>query len=71
MIEEAGVDRSFWGFAVATAAHIHNRLPSRSHMDVAPLQHWTGHQPSLGHLRIFGSTAYTLVPEARRQKLDS
>ena len=71
MIEEAKVDRTFWGFAVAAAAHIHNRLPSRAHQDMAPLKHWTGNRPNLEHLRIFGSTTYTLIPEAKRQKLDS
>jgi len=71
MIEGAYLDKSFWGFAVATAAHIHNRLPSRSHQDLTPLQHWTGNPPSIGHLRVFGSITYALVPEARRQKLDS
>jgi len=28
MLHEAGLDKQFWGFAVTTAAHIHNRLPS-------------------------------------------
>ena len=71
MIEGAKVNRSFWGFAVATAAHIHNRVPSRAHHDLAPLEHWTGNRPRIWHLRIFGSVTYTLVPEEKRQKLDS
>jgi len=71
MIEEAKVDRTFWGFAVAAAPHIHNRLPSPPHQDIAPLEHWTGNRPNLEHLRILGSTTYTLIPEAKRPKLDS
>jgi len=71
MIEEAKLDNSFWGFAVATAAHIQNRLPSRSYQDLSPLTYWTGTQPSIGHLRTFGSVTHTLVPKEQRKKLDS
>jgi len=39
MLQEAGLDKAFWGFAVATAAHIHKRLPSRSHLDRSPLEY--------------------------------
>jgi len=39
MIEEAKLNKGLRGFAVATAAHIHNRLPSRSHHDQSPLEH--------------------------------
>jgi len=70
MVADAQLDKSFWGFAVATAAHIHNRLPSRAHGDLSPLEHWTGRVPSIGHLRVFGSVAHTLVPGAKRSKLD-
>ena len=60
----------FWGHAVLTAAHIHNRVPSHSHEDLSPLEHWTGKAPGIGHLRVFGSTAWVHIPKERRQKLD-
>jgi len=71
MLHEAGLDKQFWGFAVATAAHIHNRLPSRFHQDGSPLEHWTGKEPTIGYLRIFGSVTYTHIPKEKRGKLDS
>jgi len=70
MIANTNLEKSFWGFAVATAAHIHNRLPSRSHEDQSPLEFWTGRIPSIGHLRIFGSVTHTLIPKEQRKKLD-
>ena len=71
MLEDAKLDQQFWGFAVATAAHIHNRLPSRSHNDKSTLEPWSGEIPTLDYLRVFGSVAYTLVPTERTRKLDS
>jgi len=71
MLEDSKLEKQFWGFAVATAAHIHNRLPSRSHKDQWPLQHWTGEVSSIGHLWVFGSITDMLVPAERRKKLDS
>ena len=71
MKEDFKLKKEFWGYAVATAAHIHNRLPSRSHEDRSPLQHWTGTVPSIGYLRVFGSVTYTLVPAQKRSKFDA
>jgi len=49
MIEDSRLTKPFWGYAVTTAAHIHNRLPSRLHEYKSPLEHWTGETPSIGH----------------------
>lgn len=70
ILEDAKLDKGFWGYAVLTAAHIHNRLPSRSHDNLTPLEHWTGNAPGIGHLRVFGSTAWAHIPKETRQKLD-
>jgi len=70
MIVDADLEKGFWGFAVGTAAHIHNRLPSRSHDNKSPLEYWIGKPASLGHMRIFGSATYTLIPAEKRKKLD-
>lgn len=50
MIAGVKVNRTFWEFAVARAAHIHSRVPSRTYQDLAPLQHWTGNRPRIGPL---------------------
>jgi len=70
ILEDSGLGKQFWGHAVLTAGHIHNRLPSRSQNNPSPLEHWTGKLPEIGHLRIFGSTTWVHVPSERRQKLD-
>jgi len=70
ILEDSQLGKEFWGYAVLNATHIHNRLPSRSHNNISPLQHWTGKIPEIGHLRIFGSTTWMHVPSERRQKLD-
>ena len=70
ILEDSGLGKEFWGHAVLTAAHIHNRLPSRSYNNLSPLEHWTGKLSKIGHLRIFGSTTWVHVPSERRQKVD-
>ena len=71
ILEDSKIGNEFWGHAVLTAAHIHNRLPSRSHEDKSPVEHWTGRVPEIGHLRVFGSTTWVHVQSEKRQKLDS
>ena len=71
LLEDSKLDKEFWGYAVLTAAHIRNRLPLRSHHDMLPLEHWTGKQPDIGHLRVFESRAWVYILNERRQKLDS
>jgi hypothetical protein len=31
---------------------------------------WSGRKPKVSHLKVFGSTAYTWIPAAKRTKLD-
>ena len=70
ILQYSQLGNEFWGQAVLTAGHIHNRLPSRSHNNRSPLWYWTGKLPGVGHLRIFGSTTWVHVSKERRQKLD-
>jgi len=70
MLEDSKLPKEFWGPAIVTAGHIHNRLPSWSHGDISPIQHWTGHVPGIGHLRVFGSTTWVHIPKEKRRKLD-
>jgi len=72
ILEDLHLGKEFGGYAVLTAAHIHNRLPSRtgSHSNISPLEHWTSKQPEIGQLRVFGCTTWVHVPGEKRQKLD-
>jgi len=71
ILQDSKLDNCFWGHAVLTAAHIHNRLPSWSHQNASPLAHWTGKEPGIRHLRVFGATTWVHVPKGKRRKLDA
>lgn len=69
MLLDAGLAKRFWGEAIATAAYLQNRLPSRT-VDRTPYEVWFGKKPSLSYLRVFGSPAYVHIPDIKRSKLD-
>ena len=71
ILQDSQLSPTFWGEAVLTVAHVHNRLPLPTRKDISPIANWTSKEPSLGHLRVFGSTAWVHIPKERRQKLDA
>lgn len=70
MISYANLNKPIWAEAIATAAYIVNRSPTKGHEQSTPYEMWTGHKPKLSHMRIFGSEAMVHVPKERRQKWD-
>ena len=71
MMVHAGLDDRYWAEAVQTATYIKNRLPTRSlEHNVTPYELWYGRKPDLSHIRVFGCTAYALVPDTKRRKFD-
>jgi hypothetical protein len=69
MLKEKGLPHSFWGEAVATACYILNRSPTKK-LHKVPEAIWSGHKPSVKHLRVFGCLCYKHIPDQRRKKLD-
>jgi len=69
MLADSKLEKRFWGPAVLIAAHIPNRVLTRSHGDVSLLPHWTGQEPGIRHIRVFGSTTWVDIPKERRLKL--
>lgn len=65
----AGLPKVFWAEAVATVAYLINRSPTRGH-GKTPEEVWTGVQPDLSHLRVFGCKALMHVPKKFRKKWD-
>ena len=71
MMARAGLPDSCWAEAVAAAAYVRNRTPTRAFKEpTTPYERWYGRLPNVAHLRVFGCTAYAHVPDAGRQKLD-
>ena len=72
MLCDSGVPKSFWGEAVATAVYVRNRSPSTSiPSNTTPYELWSGRQPIVRHLRVFGCDAFAHIPLKQRKKLDS
>jgi hypothetical protein len=66
MIHGAGLGQEFWGEAVTTATYLKNRSPTKlTEHNKTPYEVWTGKKPYLQHLQIFGTKAYSLIPEEK------
>ena len=59
----------FWGDAVVCAAYLRNKSPSLAIEDKTPHEMCFGHLPSVRHLKVFGSTCYSLIPKEQRNKI--
>ena len=62
---------NFWGYALETTQYILNIFPSKA-IPTTLKELWTGHKPSLGHVRIWGSPAHVLKwdPSKLETKID-
>ncbi|WJX11887.1 hypothetical protein P8452_02442 [Trifolium repens] len=70
MLKSKELPKKLWGEAVNTAAYVLNRCPTKRLKDTTPEELWTGHKPSVKHLRIFGSLCFRHIPDEKRKKLD-
>src|SRR3954471_3385560 len=70
MLKEKKLPHNLWGEAVATAAYVLNKCPTKRLKEIDPLETWTKEKQSVSHLKVFGSVCYKHVPEVRRKKLD-
>ena len=71
MISHAGLSKAYWAEAVATATYLRNRMVSSAiKSGITPYQLWYGKKPNLKHLRVFGCTVYSLIPDGEHKKLD-
>ena len=66
----AKLPKKFWGEMAHTAVYLKNRWPTRPNGDFTPYEMWTGHKPSVGHLKKIGCTTYVHIPKSLRRKLD-
>ena len=68
MMSHTTLPISFWGYALETAIHILNRVPSKS-VDTTPYEIWRGKKPSLKFVKIWGCPAY--VKKQNPDKLET
>nr|GEZ78439.1 hypothetical protein [Tanacetum cinerariifolium] len=71
MMKSMEVPDTLWGEAVRQAVYIQNRVPTKTLGDMTPYERWSGKNPNLEHLRVFGCVAHSKVLRGHQQKLDS
>ena len=69
MLKAKGIPNNFWAESVACAIYLLNRA-SLKLQNQTPQEVWSGHKPSVVHLRVFSNIAYSHIPDERRKKLD-
>jgi hypothetical protein len=57
MMSRASLPISFWGYALETAAHILNLVPTKK-VAKTPHEMWTGKVPSLAHIKVWGCEVF-------------
>jgi hypothetical protein len=71
MLEDAGLEKSFWAEAVTTAVFLKNISPTRALGDGKTSHEvWFGDKPTVQHLRVFGCLAFMHIPDEKRKKWD-
>ncbi|KAL4573354.1 hypothetical protein LXL04_020157 [Taraxacum kok-saghyz] len=68
MMSRASLPITFWWYALETAAHILNRVPTKKDSKT-PFEIWSGKVPSLKHIKIWGCEAF--VKRDTSDKLES
>ncbi|MFV0960749.1 hypothetical protein QML37_30805, partial [Klebsiella pneumoniae] len=69
LLFQMNVPKNFWKFAISTACFFINRTPSKLLAYKSPLKVFTGHDPKLDFLNVFGCFAYVWVHPTYRDKL--
>jgi hypothetical protein len=70
MLSGVELGKESWAEVVGTACYLVNRSPSSTLGEKTPQEVWTGKEPSLTHLKVFGCDAYLHVPKENKSKLD-
>ena len=66
MLYESGLPTSFWGEALASFIHVHNRVSTTSVTGMTPHEAFLGSKPDLSMLRVWGCTSYVLIQKDKR-----
>jgi hypothetical protein len=72
MLIDSGLPKSFWGYALETAAYLHCRSPASGLKGKAPYEKLFSRIVDPSMFRPFGCVSYTLIPKDKRSgKFDS
>ncbi|MCO5588812.1 hypothetical protein L7F22_042772 [Adiantum nelumboides] len=70
MLKAKSLLHKLWMEAVACAAHVLNKCPTRALKTITPYESWYDRKPSVSYLCVFGCLAYAHIPQQLRGKLD-
>ena len=70
ILSETKLPKPLWMELAQTVVYLKNRSPTRTLENKTPYEAWYGKKPDLFHLRALGTTAYALIPDETRTKLD-
>ena len=69
-IHDQDLPMYLWAKALNTAVYVQNRLSHSARGNKTPEEMFTGENPEVKHLKIFGCHVYLHVPKEKRSKLD-
>lgn len=70
LLKSAGLPINYWAEAASTSVYLINRSPTQALRNKTPYEMWYGAKPAVGHLRVFGSIVFVLIPAQKHAKLD-
>jgi hypothetical protein len=70
ILNGARLAQELWEEAVDTAKYLVNMSPSSVLVEMTPHEVWSGKNPSVSHLKVFGCDAFVHVPNEKRIKLE-
>ncbi|KAG7563872.1 Integrase catalytic core [Arabidopsis suecica] len=71
LLADQGLPHKLWAEALFTSNYLQNLLPTKAiEDDVTPIEKWSGHKPTVEHLKVFGSICYVHIPKEKRSKLE-
>ena len=70
LLRDSGLSEGFWAEALLHFVYTWNRVCHREKQLKTPFELYSGKQPSVSHLRPFGTKVYVGVPKQLRKKFD-
>ncbi|MCO5546822.1 hypothetical protein L7F22_000258 [Adiantum nelumboides] len=70
MLKAKSLPHNLWMEAVACAAHVLTRCPTRALKTITPYESWYDKKSSVSYLCVFGCLSYAHIPQQLRGKLD-